>query len=661
MHRDQAKPTDPIDDPPPPHARSAGGGPKRARPAHPPRVVNVGGVEIDAAECHDPDAELGARYTPAATTFRVFAPTAESVEVILARRHTGGRVATRPLRTAGRGIWTAAVTGDHKGKYYAYRLAGPGLDPKREAGDIYATCAAGPGPRTLIVDPAETRPPGFDPTAFVQLGSPLDAVVYEAHVRDFTIAPTCGAQAAGQYRGFAEAGTHLPDDPSVPTGLDHLCELGITHVQLMPVQDFANGETSADPYNWGYMPVFHNSPDGWYASAADGPQRIREFRQLVQALHDRGIGVILDVVYNHADPTAAFDALAPGYYFRRRADGSYFNGSGCGNEFASELPMARKFILDSVRYWATEYGIDGFRFDLMGLIDRTTLLEIRDALRAINPSALIYGEPWVAAPSGLDAVTQKEHVAGTGIAAFNDCFRDAIKGDRDGGPPGFVQTGERIDRIRQGILAATNGWATEPADVVTYCECHDNLTTWDKLIQSAPGSTYHLKKRMQRFAGFLVLTAQGIPYLHAGQEFCRTKWGNRNSYNLPDAVNQLDWLLKRRSRDVFAYYRGLIALRRAHPALRLRSTAEIRERLTFADDTPSPRCLACTLDAAGLPDEPHAALLLLLNGDHRDHDFPLPAGTWQVLADDYRAGPQPLAELGNAARVKAHSGMLLAR
>ncbi len=626
-----------------------------------PRRIALGGVLVDVSRFYDADAVLGATYTPEATTFRVFSPVADAVEVVVADTHTGGEVEARPMAVNNHGIWSATIPGDLKGKFYAYRLRGPDLDAGREVTDIYATCTTGPGGRGLILDLADTDPPGFDPEGYVRLDSPVDAVIYEMHVRDLTIAPNSGVQHKGKYLGFTERGTHLPSDASVKTGLDHLVELGVTHVQIMPIQDFDNQETPEDSYNWGYMPLFFNSPDGWYATVPVGPERIREFKRLVQSLHDLGIGVIMDVVYNHTALHASFDRLAPGYYFRLKPDGSYWNGSGCGNEFASEHPMARKYMLDSVKYWVREYGIDGFRFDLMGLHDLETMIEIREELRKINPSVLVYGEPWTGGASGLRKITNQKRVAGTGVAAFNDHFRDAIKGERDGGAPGFIQKGTRIVRIRQGIMGAVGHWATQPTDCLTYCACHDNLTTWDKLLQSAHEAPRELKRRMQRFAGLLVLTSQGISFIHGGQEMCRSKGGSHNSYNLPDSVNQIDWSLKKRNRDVFAYYQGLIALRKAHPCFRLRTGAEVRRRIEFRQDVPAEHCVAYTIDGTGLTGESHAATLVLLNGESTEQTFALPPGNWHLLVDADRAGTDTLAEVEGSVPVKAHSGMVLAR
>ncbi len=627
-----------------------------------PMRIRMGSLLLNDERFVDAEAKLGAEYAPTGTTFRVFSPLADQVEVVVAEVHRGGpRTAGHPMTKSKRGVWTATVKGDLAGKFYAYRLTGADLDPDREVTDIYATCTTGPGGRGLIVDLDKTDPPEFDPSNYVRCDSATDAIIYEMHVRDMTIHPDAGIRHGGKFLGLTEPGTRLAGDSSVTTALDHLVELGATHVQIMPIQDFDNSEEDDGSYNWGYMPICFNSPDGWYATKQVGPERITEFKRLVQALHQRGIGVIMDVVYNHAAIDAGFEHLVPGYYFRRRADGSLWNGSGCGNEFASEHPMARKFMLDSLEFWVKEYGVDGFRFDLMGLHDLETMQLIDKRLREINPSVLLLGEPWTGGATGLDRVTDKARIAGSGVVAFNDHFRDAIKGHRDGGASGFIQTGGQVEKIRHGIRGAIDDWAGQPTDCVTYCACHDNLTTWDKLLQSMPAAPVELQERMQRFAGFLVLTSQGVAFIHSGQEFCRSKGGSNNSYNLPDSVNQIDWSLKRTHRQVFDYYRGLIALRKAHPAFRLGTTKQIRQRLAIRKQVPSSKCVAYTLDTRGLAGETSDQLLILLNGDSTAQSFALPEGQWRVLVDANRAGTEVLAKLQGTVSLPPHSGMVLDR
>jgi len=623
--------------------------------------VEVGHLVKDASRFYAPDAVLGASWTPQHTTFRVFAPGAIAAWTVVAEAASGDAgVQRHEMRALDKGIWEAQVAGDCAGKFYAFALGGIGFDPEIEITDPYAVCTQARNARALIVDLRATDPPGFREHSFTPPTSPVDAVIYEMHVRDFTIAPDSGATHKGKYLGFVERGTTLPDDPTIKTGIDHLVELGVTHVQLMPVQDFDNHEHDGDSYNWGYMPVHFNSPDGWFAQNPAGSGKITELKRLIQALHERGIGVILDVVYNHTADWAPFEKLVPGYYFRLTDAGNFSNGSGCGNEFASENPMARKFLLDSVKYWVNEYKIDGYRFDLMGLIDLESMKQVKAQLSAMHPGVLVYGEPWTAGHTPLKPITDKNQTRGTGIGAFNDHFRDAIKGDRDGGASGFVQAGDRGGNVVKGLMGAIHDWAQDPTDALAYFEAHDNLTTWDKLLQSAPHASDELRRRMMRFAALTLFTAQGSIFMHGGQELCRSKQGNSNSYNATDEINRVDWFLKKRNADVVAYYQGLIALRKAHPVFRLRTRADVEHRAHF-ETPPDPRGIVYRLNGRDLPGESAADVLVLLNGAGDPVAFPLPEGTWSVYADAFRAGPQPIAELSGQASLPAHSGVVLMR
>lgn len=603
---------------------------------------------------------MGTHYTREGTTFRVFAPTAERVTLLLANEASGpSGLREYACLSIGRGIHQAIVEGNLAGRYYAYKLAGRGFDSRREIVDVYAICTQNRASRSLIVDPAATDPPGFREHRYERPASATDAIIYEMHVRDFTIAADSGVNHRGQYLGLTERGTHVPGHPTLRTGLDHLVELGVTHVQLMPVQDFDNDEASRD-YNWGYMPVCLNSPDGWYATRVSGPARITELKSAIQALHQAGIGVILDVVYNHTAPRASFEQLAPGYYFRKDQRGRFRNGSGCGNEFASQRPMARQFILDSVRFWAEEYRVDGFRFDMMALIDIHTMKLVREELSRIDPRILVYGEPWPAGKTVLRLKSDKRRTAGTGIGAFNDGFRDAIKGDRDDGPAGFIQTGDRTDGVRAGLAGIAEPWPTSPADSVNYFECHDNLTAWDKLRQTHPHTPVDIRERMSRLAALILLTSQGTILLHAGQEFGRSKRGCSNSYDQPDAINRINWSRKRTHAGLCAYYRGLIALRKAHPALRLADRRQVEARVSFPQP-PTNRCIAYRVNGRRLHDEPAKRLLVLLNGESTATTFRLPHGSWQIHADADEAALAALRTAEGEVVLPAHSGMLLIR
>lgn len=625
------------------------------------RLVSIRDVLLDRTRYYDASAVLGCTYTRESCVFRVFAPTAAGVQVVIADEVKGDRgLVAHEMSRGPTGVWEATVPGNHDGRYYAYRLRGIGFNPNDDVGDAYAMCTQGLVPRSLIVDLAATDPPGFREQPYRNPSATVDAVVYEMHVRDFSIAAASGIRHRGKYLGIAEEGTRLAGDASITTGLDHLVELGITHVQLMPVSDFDNHEDRDEEYHWGYMPVYFNSPDGWYAGEVIGPSRVRELKAAIHALHQRGIGVIMDVVYNHTAKPSPFERLVPHYYYRKTPSDRFSNGSGCGNEFMSEAPMARKFMIDSLKMWVQEYQVDGFRFDLMGLHDLETMKQIKAELTAIRPDIFLWGEPWAGGPTPLKPVTGKEQVRGTGIACFNDGFRDAIKGDRDGGAPGFVQTGDRKDRVRLGLEGAIHDWAAEPTECINYCECHDNLTTWDKLLQTCPEANEAYLGQLARFAALLLFTSQGVTFMQAGQEFGRSKRGHSNSYNLPDAVNQVDWSLKKRRLDLFEYYRGLIALRKAHPAFRLRTRKDVEYCVWFGD-TPNERAIAHIIHSAEMPGEPSQAIVMLYNAHHDALEFPLGEGVWSIHADARRAGLEPLATAEHRVTVPAHSGMMLMR
>jgi len=595
------------------------------------------------------DAVLGATYTPGATTFRVFAPAANAVNVVLYDEATGdkGRT-TQPLKPAGKGVWEVGVTGNLKGKFYVFTFDGPDQSPDREALDIYAVNAVNSSRRARITDLAETNPPGWDagkPGPRVE--SPVDMVVYEIHVRDMTIAANSPARAEnkGKYLGFAETAEYLK-------------ELGVTHAQLLPVQDFENDETSTN-YNWGYVTTVFNSPEGWFASNVNDDSRIREFKQLVAALHERGLGVIMDVVYNHTAAGAPFNFHVPRYYYRYLPDGAQSNGSGCGNDFRSEAPMARKYILDSLKYWVSEYGVDGFRFDLMALIDLDTMKQVEKELRALRPDIVLYGEPWSAGGKQVPVkATNKQSIRGTKIGAFNDTMRNALVGspfDKEAG--GFIQNGVSVDDLKKCLAGAWQMWAGTPGQVINYMSCHDNYTVWDKLKHTNPQSSDADLKETMKLGYLLLFTSQGVPFFHGGEEFARNKKGHENSYNAPDSVNAVDWSLKQTHADLFAYTRDLIALRKAHPIFRLRAKEQIAAWLQFPDNNVS-GTLVFTLDGTGLDNESWKQVCVVANSaDSISQEIVLPPGTWRVAFD--AGGPADNRELTGSVRVRYKSGMIL--
>jgi len=592
---------------------------------------------------------LGALYTHQATTFRIFAPTAKIVSLVLYDDASGGAGRkVRPLRQQSNGLWDATITGNLRGKFYTYLL--DGNDPKRarEVLDPYAVNAVANSMRGRITP--MTTGVSHGP----RLESPTDAIIYEMHVRDFTVAPDSGVKEAGLYLGWTEEGTRLPDDPQIQTALDHLTELGVTHVELMPVEDFENDEASRS-FNWGYITSAFFSPEGMFASNPNDNSRVRELKALIATLHARGMSVIMDVVYNHTSGKASLMSIAPEYYYRRGPDGSFANGSGCGNEVKSEAPMARRLIIDSLKFWAKEYGVDGFRFDLMALIDQETIRQADRELRTINPSIVLYGEPWTGGTTPLTSKSDKAAIRQIPAGAFNDDFRNALKGQPDGNEPGWIQNGSKRDALKAAMLVSD--WLASPAQSINYMTCHDNLVLWDKLVQSMPNGSDALRLETMKLGYLVLFTSQGVPFIHGGEEFARTKGGNNNSYESPDSVNQVDWALKKEHLDLFNYVRNLIALRKAHPMFRLRTKPQVQSRVHFVE-TPDHASLLFTINGEGVPGETWKRICVVLNSaDESDAEIALPSGEWFIALDEY--GAASVAPASGKLRIRHKSGVVL--
>ncbi|SET87663.1 type I pullulanase [Paenibacillus sp. NFR01] len=635
--------------------------------------------------------ELGLSYSMEHCEFKVWAPTAFAVSLVI--YETDGNGGTAPdsgkivsMSRSEDGVWETLVDGDLKGKYYMYRAVFAD-GTLQEAADPYARAVSANGKRSAIVDLRETDPEGWHEDRSPALHHPVDAVIYELHVRDFSADESSGMTFKGKYKAFTESG--LKDNAGHALGIDHLAELGITHVHLLPVFDFQtvdelrSGTETGDEanYNWGYDPQHYNVPEGSYSTnPADPRVRIREFKEMVQALHGKGIAVIMDVVYNHTYSVerGPFEPLVPGYFYRHDYHGRLSNGSGVGNELATERPMVRKFIKDSLAYWAEEYHIDGFRFDLMGLIDSTTMREITEELRLnIRPNLLVYGEPWTGGDSPLVAKTVKGVQKGKGYAVFNDNFRAAIKGDSDGWGKGFA-TGEygKEGAVAAGIKGAIHDFTDSPAETVNYVTAHDNLNLWDKILvteglrQAAHLPDLHDGRlrsggdlfaaiaaanpyigveeqdvfaspavRRSLLANALVLTSQGIPFLHAGDEMLRSKFGDHNSYRSGDAINGIRWENKRRFAPVFNYYKGLIALRREHPAFRLRGRLEIERHMEFLRCGGGVVSYQLKNNAGG--DVWNNIIVIFNAGTEKVvHSLPDTGGFWNIVADHTRAGTE---------------------
>ena len=549
------------------------------------------------------------RYTPASSHFSLWAPTADSARVLLYEEGLGGQPyeVIEMNKNAADGSWSAVAEGDLEGRFYTFRVNVSGRWLEETPG-IFATAVGVNGQRAAVVDFGSTDPEGWAEDRRPELHAFADAVVYEMHHRDFSISGNSGIspEHRGKFLALTETGTRGPR--GVRTGVDHLVELGVTHVHILPSFDYASvDETRLEDnvYNWGYDPVNYNVPDGSYSTDPYDPAcRIREFKEMVQALHKAGIRVVLDVVYNHVSDAAsqAFERTVPGYFFRMREDGSFADGSACGNETASDREMMRRFMVESVCWWVEEYHIDGFRFDLMGIHDIETMNAIRAAVSEIDPSVLIYGEGWAASAPLYDGplLAMKANTwEMPGIAAFSDEMRDALRGPfSDNSKAGFLGGVPDLEEsVKFGVVGAIQHpgvdysavnysdtcWASEPTQMISYISCHDDMCLRDRLTATLPGTSEAELLRLDKLGQTVVFTSQGIPFIYAGEELFRTKQGVHNSYNSPDAINAIDWSFKTRYSDLYDYYRGLIALRKAHPAFRLGDADLVREHLEFLD------------------------------------------------------------------------------
>ncbi len=550
--------------------------------------------------------DLGLTYTTSGSRFRIYAPTAEIVKLLIYEEGLGGEpLEEYNMQKAEHGTWTLDVEKDLKGMFYTYRVRHDG-DWLDETPGIYAKAVGVNGLRAAVVDLDETDPEGWENDRRPDQQNYNDIIVYEIQVRDMSIHPNSGIEHRGKYLGLTETDTRSPEGQK--TGLDHLTELGVTHVHILPAFDFRSiDETRLDEndYNWGYDPENYNVPEGSFSTNPYNPEtRIREFKQMVKAFHDAGIRVIMDVVYNHTGKTANsnFNLMVPGYYYRHNNDGSFSDASACGNETASERPMMRKYMIESLKHWVNEYHVDGFRFDLMGIHDIETMNMISEELHAIDPTIFLYGEGWTAAGSPLPENRQalKKYTCRLdSIAAFSDDVRDGIKGSwNNHESKGFVSGAPDLEEsVKFGVAASINhpqvvyekvnysdtAWAAEPFQTMTYVSCHDNHTLLDKLKISNPNASEEELIAMHKLANTIVMTSQGVPFLHAGVDFLRTKQGVENSYDSPDSINQIDWSRKHQYREVFDYYRDLVTLRQEHPAFRMSSAEDIRKNLRFIE------------------------------------------------------------------------------
>lgn len=624
--------------------------------------------------------DLGASYRKTGTSFKVWAPTAEQVALRLYSVGTGGApLEELAMEAKNAGTWAIKMPGDLDGMYYTYVVTIGG--ETTESADIYAKTCGMNGERGMIVDFATTDPDGWKKSKRPALRKPNDAVIYELHVRDFSIDEGSSFINKGLFLAFTQTG--LKNAAGQAIGIDHIKELGITHVHLLPCFDYNSVDESnrAIPqFNWGYDPKNYNCLEGSYSTDPnDGAVRIKEFKQLVLSLHEQGIGIIMDVVYNHTGETenSSFNKLVPEYYYRQNSSGGFSNGSECGNETASERLMFRKFMVDSVVFWAKEYKLDGFRFDLMGLHDIATMNTIRVELDKINPNILIYGEGWTAGETPLtveNRAVKANARSMPGIAFFSDDIRDGIRGHVfEAKEKGFVNGGDMEETIKFGVVGgvkhgqidyskvkySNSPWAKSPGQVINYCEAHDNLTLWDKLAISADYASEEDRKKMDMLAAAIVFTSQGIPFIQAGQEFLRSKpkdgGFDENSYASSDAVNSLKWDRKSEYDDVYNYYKGLIALRKAHPALRLETAKDVSSQVRFF------KLLEKNTIGFRISTD-RERMTIIYNASHEDKDVKIPHGRWNLYVRGNQAGREVLEKInGGHIIVPALSAMVLGK
>lgn len=628
--------------------------------------------------------DLGASYSKKATTFKVWSPNAASVRVNIFEHGSdnegdAGSIMSRAMsldKTTG--VWSVTINGDLLNKYYTYSVT-HGKTTK-ETADVYAKACGVNGQRSMVVDLSTTNPDGWENDKHVLVQNQTDASVWEISVADFSSSESSGVSEAnrGKYLAFTEEGTTVNGvQGASSTCVDYLKKLGVKYVQIMPFYDFGSVDESKnimDQYNWGYDPVNYNCPEGSYSTnPKKGEVRIKECKQMIQALHNAGIGVIMDVVYNHTYTSDSWlQRTVPNYYYRMNNDGTFSNGSDCSNDTASEHLMFRKYMIDSVTYWASEYHIDGFRFDLMGLHDVTTMNSIRTALDNLyadgsGSQILMYGEAWDMATNcdeGTVLASQKNlKQLSDRIGAFDDTIRDAIKGSTGGTDGAFVQEGSRRANLKTGIAGqsdTTTGWANVPSQCVTYASCHDNLCLYDKLVGSVYGADGKYRKRyedlvaMNKLSAAIVITSQGIPFSLGGEEFCRSKDGDENSYASSRKENMLDWENVDLYSDVIEYYRGLYKIRDAFAAFS-DSTAATANSLTYLSDVPK-GVMGYTIN--NTESGKWSQMCVIFNGSDSAQNVTA-KGDWVVLADNKTAGLRNIKNVTNSVKVEAHSAVIM--
>ncbi len=616
------------------------------------------------------------------THWRLWSPEAEAVKVnIYPSGSNTASIKTIDMTRSTGGTWTASSAEKLYGKYYTFSVEQGGKWLNETPG-VWAKAVGTNGHRAAIIDLSATDPEGWATDKGPEIKNINDAVIYEMHHRDFSQHPSSGIVNKGKFLALTEPST--TNATGEATGVDHLKELGVTHVHILPSYDYnsvdeANLQTPQ--YNWGYDPYNYNAPEGSYSTnPADPATRITEMKEMVKSLHDNGIGVIMDVVYNHtADNDASnFSLTAPGYYYRHRPDGSYSDASGCGNETASERQQMRDYIINSVKYWAKEYHIDGFRFDLMAIHDIETMNQVIAALKEINPNIFVYGEGWTAGDSPLpvDQRALKENVAKMPqIAVFSDDIRDAIKGHyTDAADRGFATGKPGLEEtVKIGIVAATDhpqvdyskgnnskfAYAAAPTQIINYVSCHDDLMLTDKLRKSMPDATDAERQRAARLAQTIVFTSQGTPFMFAGEEVFRDKKGVHNSYKSPDSINAIDWSLKHDNAEQMDYYKELIKLRKEHPAFRMTTAEQVARHLKFDKTEPGLISYSLIDHANG---DAWKEIKLVFNGSESPREVKIPRGNWTIIAEDGKINASGMGtSKGGKMTVAPTSALILAR
>ena len=621
--------------------------------------------------------DLGAVWSKDSTSFRVWAPTADSVTLNLfasGKSYEKDQTDAIEMTPDVNGTWVAVQPGDLNGVYYTYTVVIDGV--KKEACDPYARTTGVNGVRAMVIDLDSTDPAGWDGDRNPHAGEAInDAIIYELHVRDLGADSSSGIENVGKFLSLTETGTTTPG--GVSTGLDHIKDLGVTHLHLLPIYDFGSVDETHTTglYNWGYDPVNYNVPEGSYSTDPfNGEVRVRELKQAVKALHDNGISVIMDVVYNHVQDAGnfCFNKLVPGYFSRVNDDGSYSNGSGCGNDTASERSMVRKYIVDSVCYWADEYHIDGFRFDLVGLLDTRTVNEIVDAVHQDHPDVIFYGEGWSLGTDltkeGVTLATQPNSPQTPNFAYFNDTIRDGLKGSVfDDLDKGYASGKTGMEETLTNCFLGADAWCVSPSQTVNYASCHDNLTLFDHLQTARPEASKEDLIRMNNLAAAFYMTAEGVPFLQAGEEMLRTKVNgdgsfNSNSYNAGDEINSLKWaeLEDEVYAGVFEYYKGLIAFRKAHGALRLTSAQDVASHVSPVSGLDANvMAFDITGDVNG---ETAEELFLIFNANETATTVALPEGSWNVYINGEKAGDEALSTVkGSEVEVAPISAMVLVK